>query len=247
MGLCLYSQKRKVILNETDNYEIEKKCSEPLISDRKSKKNKNIQKIINKNLSNKNEINSKHSHRNNKIILKKKEENNNKDIEFKNIINNKVNEINNLDQNKFDKEKALSMHNKFRAIHGSNKLELNSELNNIAQLYANECAEIQSSEHSPKLYKNDFIGENIFEISTDDELNIDIEDICNKWYSEKKEYDFNSNKYQTYTGHFTQMIWKDSKEVGFGYKKTKKGKSYFVAIYYPEGNIFNKFKDNVKE
>ena len=43
------------------------------------------------------------------------------------------------------------------------------------------------------------------------------------------------------------MIWKDSKEVGFGFKKVNEGKCYFIAIYYPAGNIFNKYNDNIKE
>ena len=218
MGICTFQNEnqRKINLNEKKN-----KNQQYIIPERKNKENKNIkdiQKYNDINLKEKNELSSS-DRRNN-------------------------NEIKNLDQTISYKDRALSLHNKFRENHGSNKLELNSELNNIAQSFADECADIQSSEHSLQLFKDDIIGENIFELSTN-ELN--IEEICTKWYNEKKEYDFNSNKYQNNTGHFTQMIWKDSKEVGFGFKKVNEGKCYFIAIYYPAGNIFNKFKDNVRE
>ena len=46
-------------------------------------------------------------------------------------------------------------------------------------------------------------------------------------------------------GHFTQVVWKDTKEVGFGGALSKKGKWYAVGNYYPAGNVLNDFGKNV--
>ena len=68
--------------------------------------------------------------------------------------------------------------------------------------------------------------------------------MCNSWYEEKKNYFKNSNKYSKNTSHFTQMIWKSTTDVGFGFKK--KGDYYYgVAFYYPPGNVLGEYKENV--
>ena len=74
---------------------------------------------------------------------------------------------------------------------------------------------------------------------------VDVERIFNDWYDEKNKYDFNKNKYQKGTGHFTQMIWKETKEIGFGWDTSENNKFYFLAYYYPAGNEIGKFKENV--
>ena len=64
------------------------------------------------------------------------------------------------------------------------------------------------------------------------------------WYDEIKTHNFNGD-FQNETGHFTQVIWKDSKEVGFGIAKNKGGYTYVVGNYLPAGNIIGRFKQNV--
>ena len=59
-------------------------------------------------------------------------------------------------------------------------------------------------------------------------------------------HDFNRD-FQAKSGHFTQLIWKDSKEVGFGLAKSKKGNLFVVAQYYPAGNVAKQFKKNVEK
>lgn len=46
------------------------------------------------------------------------------------------------------------------------------------------------------------------------------------------------------TGNFTQIVWKATKEVGFG-KAVKQGKCVIVAHYRPAGNVDGKFVRNV--
>ena len=144
------------------------------------------------------------------------------------------------------REKVLKKHNEFRKKHGVGNLKLNADLCELAQSSAEKYSETVIENICmipPKLYKDDIVGENIAIIDNNNSIN--MEDIVNKWYEEKQNYVFDSNKYIENTGHFTQLIWKKTKEIGFGYKKSNNGKVYFIAIYYPAGNIFNQFNTNV--
>ena len=140
--------------------------------------------------------------------------------------------------------RALKIHNKFRKKHKAKDLNLNDELCEIANSIAEQCAENESPEHIPLLYNEEIIGENISIIKNN---NFNVEKIIENWYEEKNNYKFDSNKYINGTGHFTQLVWKSSKEVGFGFKESSNRNIYFVANYYPAGNIFNEFIENVKD
>ena len=47
------------------------------------------------------------------------------------------------------------------------------------------------------------------------------------------------------TGHFTQLVWKSTTQVGFGLG-IKGNKYYCVGQYYPSGNYQNRFQENVR-
>ncbi|XP_078406551.1 Golgi-associated plant pathogenesis-related protein 1-like isoform X1 [Cetorhinus maximus] len=63
------------------------------------------------------------------------------------------------------------------------------------------------------------------------------ENLWSKWGSDAK----------LPTGHFTQLVWKASKEMGAGCATDGKGTFMVVAVYNPPGNVTNPgyFKDNV--
>ena len=135
--------------------------------------------------------------------------------------------------------RALEFHNKKRADHGCPDLKINNDLNNLAQKYAENMPKKQI----PKipLYAGVFLGENKYIYKG---KMFDVEDMCYAWYNEIKSYDQNSNEYKKNTSHFTQMIWKSSTDVGFGFYK--KGNFYYtVALYYPPGNTLGEYKENV--
>ena len=46
-------------------------------------------------------------------------------------------------------------------------------------------------------------------------------------------------------GHFTQVVWKSSKELGVGKATSRSGRIYVVANYYPPGNYQGQFAQNV--
>lgn len=65
-------------------------------------------------------------------------------------------------------------------------------------------------------------------------------------YDEYKDYDFRRGGWQGGTGHFTQVVWKESKELGMGRAKTGDDRlTFVVGRYRPAGNVINFMQDNV--
>ena len=59
-------------------------------------------------------------------------------------------------------------------------------------------------------------------------------------------YDFKKPGFKSGTGHFTQVVWKETKVLGIAKAKSNDGKIFVVARYHPAGNYMNQFQDNVK-
>ncbi|XP_018798318.1 PREDICTED: repressed by EFG1 protein 1-like [Bactrocera latifrons] len=137
-----------------------------------------------------------------------------------------------------DFEKAcLEAHNKFRAMHGTPPLSINPNLTQVAAKWAQNLAKRQKMEHSP----NGKYGENIY-YSSGQQVTPDMP--AKMWYDEIAKYDFAKSVFNPYTGHFTQLIWRDTKQVGVAYA-TSGEKVWVVANYDPPGNVNGFFKDNV--
>ncbi len=74
-------------------------------------------------------------------------------------------------------------------------------------------------------------------------------DICQNWINEE-EYFVNNTinddiKYFSKTKHFTQIIWKKTKEIGIGFSTLNNNDKIFIIVYFPAGNIFDEFKNNI--
>jgi len=132
---------------------------------------------------------------------------------------------------------CLDQHNVLRAKHGAAKLTLNGDLGKIAQAWANELAKKGNMEHSTAGF-----GENVY-WCTDP---IDGKRPVDQWYSEIKDYNFSNLVGQKGCGHFTQVIWKASKEVGIAVAKGPKG-FFVVANYNPPGNFIGMYPQNIQK
>lgn len=64
------------------------------------------------------------------------------------------------------------------------------------------------------------------------------------WYNECQKYDYNNPSYQPGTGHFTQVVWKGSEEVGFA-RAPGSSMNFGVAMYHPPGNYVGEFGRHV--
>ena len=142
-------------------------------------------------------------------------------------------------------ESALNMHNHYRAQHGAEPLTVSQDLNKIAQDYANHIAKINQKVHSQNKYKGEQLGENIYWCTG---TPIEGAAMTTTWYDEIKDYNFNKPGFKNGTGHFTQVVWKGSKQVGFGYAQSSDGAYFGVANYFPGGNINTPeyFSENVQ-
>lgn len=66
------------------------------------------------------------------------------------------------------------------------------------------------------------------------------------WYDEFKDYNYAQGDFSEATGHFTQLVWKGSQQVGCAQKDCGPSRgSYVVCEYYPRGNIIGRFTQNV--
>ena len=153
-----------------------------------------------------------------------------------------LNEIRRKKKEQFSKFalEALEAHNKYRVKHHSPPLVSNKELCKISQDYFEKLLQNNAIHFRFGKFKGNDMGENIF-ICQGSEATGEME--TNECYNESKNHNFKKD-FQKDTGHFTQIIWKNTKEVGFGV--ANRGKTYYVvANYYPPGNFLGQYHKNV--
>ena len=145
---------------------------------------------------------------------------------------------------------ALKVHNDARKEVGVKPLVWSNNLEIDAKKYADFLAFKDIFEHSEdlselgqgeNLYSTSFFvlqenGEKYFFEKTNY-----LENASVSWLSEKKDFLYakigdTKNNFSE-VGHYTQMVWIQTTQVGIAYSKSKSGKVYVVARYYPAGNI----------
>ncbi len=139
---------------------------------------------------------------------------------------------------------VLQHHNKVREKVGSPALVWSKQL----AAYAQQWAEYLANNNNCKMKHRDrpgegdkAYGENIFWGSSSDYYK--PLDASLAWYNEIKFFKYqklnNNNWYKA--GHYTQMVWKDTKEVGVGVAVCPNGGLIVVANYYPGGNVMTQY------
>ena len=134
---------------------------------------------------------------------------------------------------------VLERHNKLRKDHGVPPLTLDKKLSRSAQAWADELAKTGAFEHS-----DSGAGENLYKGTTGWKTGKQVVDA---WYSEIEDYKFGKEPRGDKTvGHFTQIVWKNSKRLGVGKAKSKiDGKTVVVCQYDPAGNMRGRYSANV--
>lgn len=70
--------------------------------------------------------------------------------------------------------------------------------------------------------------------------------VTDMWYEEHDQYRYGNPGFSKQTGHFTQIVWQSSKEMGVGTAVSSSGAQFVVARYQPPGNVRGQFLENVK-
>jgi hypothetical protein len=125
-----------------------------------------------------------------------------------------------------DSQALLNAHNAYRSKHCVPALTWSSQLAAEAQQWADAC----SKTHSGGWTKQPPYGENL-SWGTDRSAQAAVD----SWYSEISQYNFNAPSYSNAVGHFTQLVWRDSKQLGCGMAVCN-GQNYWVCQYSPPGN-----------
>jgi len=140
----------------------------------------------------------------------------------------------------FDKDLILKQTNKHRCEHGVQPLKWNDALAAHAQAYATETGgamEHSSAEARQGTCGFDYVGENLFLGDAAMDLAVDA------WYDEIQFTDNGkASDFDMCTGHYTQLVWRDTTDVGCGYIGL-----LLVCQYGPTGNMMGMFSQEVPE
>ncbi|XP_018523890.1 Golgi-associated plant pathogenesis-related protein 1 isoform X1 [Lates calcarifer] len=128
-------------------------------------------------------------------------------------------------------QEFLKTHNTYREKHSTPPLTLSDELTASAQKWADHLLATGTLQHSDT--KD---GENVFTMYSSAALKLTGKEAVDSWYSEIKDYNWSSPGFTGNTGHFTQVVWKDSTELGVG-MATDGNRAFVVGQYRPAGNM----------
>ena len=160
--------------------------------------------------------------------------------------NNKLSKVQNQHENESlvssEKEKkmndrydiyneVLRQHNKVRKDLNIQNLKLNDKITILAQKFADNYDSSEESNFIIDNYNEKQLGIN-YEIFKGDIS--EINNICESWISEGNQ---NYKKYKSKTKHFSQIVSKNTREIGIGYSELNNKEKIFIVYYYPAGDI----------
>lgn len=149
---------------------------------------------------------------------------------------------------------TLSQHNARRATHRSPSLTSSNSLDSSAQSWAERLASTGTFQHSSPSQRNN-AGENLYVYyTTAPSISASTlgSQAVTSWYNEVSAYNYASPGFSSQTGHFTQVVWRGSTQLGCGAARgvttrngTRYNAFYVVCHYAPAGNVTGQFPQNV--
>ncbi|CAG8953039.1 hypothetical protein HYFRA_00003232 [Hymenoscyphus fraxineus] len=149
------------------------------------------------------------------------------------------------------KSQILADQNWYRAQHDAVSLVWNEELEESSRDWVGRCYFGHSVSGSPSHFgfeHKEGVGENIAAAYKNVVESVDA------WGLERTNYNYSKPGFSEATGHFTQLVWKESREVGCARVEcppTNRPPNplvpawYVVCQYYPPGNIPGEYQKNV--
>ncbi len=143
-----------------------------------------------------------------------------------------------------ERKDALTAHAKWRSDVGVGPLDWSEKLATSAQDWAEHIRETRScrideSAHSQRAD----IGENLayyspvrYSSGETRQQAIDATRVVNDWGREKRFYDHKTNSCSGVCGHYTQVVWQDTRQVGCGRAVCQDQSQVWVCQYSPPGN-----------
>lgn len=122
----------------------------------------------------------------------------------------------------------LAAHNAVRARVGVAPLVWSERLATLSRQWAETLVARGQFRHRP----NSAFGENLFEIRG---TAASADEVVSAWTEELRNYDYRSNRCRGVCGHYTQIIWGDTQEVGCAVARGG-GREVWVCNYDPPGN-----------
>lgn len=138
-----------------------------------------------------------------------------------------------------DVDRVLNHINTYRKIHHAPPLTYSPVISEFSQSWADNMALSEVFQHSI----DSVYGENI--AMTSETGTFAIIQSIDMFYNEVESYDFSKPGFYPKTGHFTQLVWIKTTEIGFGVSVSSNGYTYVCTNYDPPGNYFGEFEKNV--
>ncbi|MHB8709925.1 MAG: CAP domain-containing protein [Desulfuromonadales bacterium] len=141
----------------------------------------------------------------------------------------------------------VNAHNRWRAAVGVPDLVWSERLAAQASTWANRLKERSACapRHNPDNARK-WIGENIFWASPaiwsdgrKEPQKIALAAVVDEWGGESRDYNYADNSCASgkMCGHYTQIVWQGTREVGCGFAMCRDGAQVWVCNYSPPGNI----------
>uniref|UniRef100_A0A1I8J074 SCP domain-containing protein n=1 Tax=Macrostomum lignano TaxID=282301 RepID=A0A1I8J074_9PLAT len=125
-------------------------------------------------------------------------------------------------------------------------LVFSAKLARQAQKWAEQLAIAGYLKHSPNAAGN--FGENVALKMALRSRDYRGSQAAAQWYSEIEMFDFDGKENQSRCGHFSQVVWKSTRKVGFGKAVSEEdGKMFAVGHYFPPGNMLNCWVANIPQ
>lgn len=122
----------------------------------------------------------------------------------------------------------VAAHNTVRARVGVPPLTWSDAMAARAQDWADTLLARKQFRHRP----NTPYGQNLFDITG---APASPDQVVTVWADEARNYDYRSNRCRGVCGHYTQLVWRDTRQVGCAVARGG-GREVWVCDYDPAGN-----------
>lgn len=123
----------------------------------------------------------------------------------------------------------LELHNTLRSSKGIAGLTWSGKLEEAAMAWADKV----KSNGCHMAHSGNGYGENV---AWNSGSTLTMANVFDMWASEEKDYNYNSNSCSGVCGHYTQIVWAKTKELGCAMVHCPSNQQFWTCNYYPAGN-----------